>query len=79
MMSIGQSSKNLTAATHMDYDSVVSDLTISGDSTSESITVNADTVVEEMEMFNLSLTTIDGSVYIMTPEATVFIEDNTGK
>ena len=62
----------------VDYDSVMNTITFSATTTDKTLTIttNTDSVVEGLEVFTLSLTTTDDSVYL---ETLVSIEDATGK
>ena len=64
-----------------DYTSVSVDVTFNSGSTSRTVTVMAedDIVIENDEMFTLSLTSDDDAVDVMPHSATVTITDQTSK
>ena len=65
-----------------DYTSLSMDLTFNSATTSQMVTVNIlpDTVIEDEEMFTLSLTSTDTAIDILMPQsATVTIIDQTSK
>ena len=61
-----------------DYESVFTDLTFRADRIVMIMTL-PDSVVENEEMFTLSLTTSDSAVTVPTATVTVSITDNTSK